>query len=86
MTIKSTVSFTERHHSFAKQKTSEGQHASVSSVVAAGIERLIQDDEEREIALEAMARTIQARMETSTEEWIEGTDDMFAKARKHLNK
>ena len=51
MTVKSTVSFTERHHEFAKLKTDEGQHASVSSVVAAGIERLIQDEEEREIIL-----------------------------------
>lgn len=84
MTVKSTVSFTDRHHTFAQQKAAEGRHASVSSVVAAGIERLMQDEEEREIALSAMAQTIRNRVETPREEWIEGVDDMLDAARKHL--
>ena len=86
MTIKSTVSFTDKHHSFAKQKAEEGQHGSVSSVVAAGIERLIQDEEERGIALKAMEETIRARAETSREDWVEGVDDLFDRARRHLSR
>ena len=86
MTKKSTVSFTDRHHAFAQQKAVEGQHGSVSSVVAAGIERLMQDEEERAVALSAMAATIRNRMDTPEDEWIEGVDDMFVKARQHLSK
>ena len=84
MTVKSTVSFTDRHHAYAQKKASEGQHGSVSSVVAAGIERLMQDETEREIALQAMREAIQDRMNTPREAWHEGVDDLFEKARQKL--
>lgn len=86
MTVKSTVSFTDRHHAFAQTKANEGRHGSVSSVVAAGIERLMQDEEERDIALDAMKEAIQTRAETPREAWVEGVDDLFEKARKHLTR
>ena len=84
MTIKSTVSFTDRHHQFATRKAGEGEKATVSSVVAAGIEALMQDEAEREVALQAMQDAIRDRLDTPREDWIEGTDDMFAAARERL--
>ncbi len=84
MTVKSTVSFTDRHHAYAQAKAKDGQHGSVSSVVASGIERLIQDETERNIALQAMSKAIQARMNTPYEEWTHGVDDLFDKARQRL--
>lgn len=84
MTVKSTVSFTDRHHEYAHRKAQEGQNASVSSVVAAGIEALMQDEAEREVALQAMRDAITQRLDTPREAWIEGTDDLFAAARDRL--
>lgn len=85
MTVKSTVSFTDRHHEYAHRKAREGQNASVSSVVAAGIEALMQDEEEREVALQAMRGAITRRLDTPREAWIEGTEDLFAAARERLS-
>ena len=84
MTVKSTVSFTDRHHQFATRKASEGEKATVSSVVAAGIEALMQDEAERKVALQAMQHAIRDRLDTPREDWIESTDDMFAAARERL--
>ncbi len=64
MTVKSTVSFTDRHHEVARRKVEEGVFASVSSVTAAGLERMMQDEAEREAALEAMKETIKRRNPT----------------------
>jgi antitoxin ParD1/3/4 len=87
MTVKSTVSFTDRHHEFAYKKVKDGSFASVSSIVANSIEQMMQDEAEREAALEAMKNTIKQRMETPREEWIEmnASDDLFAKAKARLN-
>ena len=84
MTVKSTISFTDRHHQFAKSKVAEGVMPSVSSLVAMGIEQLMQDERERDLALEAMKDTIAQRMQTPRTDWIEGTDDLFKAARQHL--
>ena len=86
MTVKSTVSFTDRHHRYARRKVAEGACGSVSALVAQAIERLIQEEEEREIALDSMAEAIRARMATPRENWVEiGEDDpAFAAARARL--
>lgn len=86
MTIKTSISFTDRHHRFANKKATEGVFASVSSVVAAGIELIIQDEVEREAALLAMGDTIKRRMETPQEEWVElnDEDELFSRARSRL--
>ena len=82
MTVKSTVSFTDRHHQFAKRKVDEGVMPSVSSLVAMGIEQLMQDEAERSAALEAMKDTITRRMHTPREEWIDHeSDPMFDRLR-----
>lgn len=75
MTVKSTVSFTDRHHQFAKRKVKEGVYGSVSGMVAVGIERIMQDEEEREAAISAMKNRIRERMGTPRDEWVEVDDD-----------
>ena len=82
MTIKSTVSFTDRHHQFAKRKVDEGVMPSVSSLVAIGIEQLMQDEADRHAALEAMKETIGRRMHTPREQWIyHEADPLFDRLR-----
>lgn len=75
MTTKTTISFTDRHHQYAKKKVEEGSYASVSSFVAASMENAIQDEQERNAALEAMKEEIQQRMQTPREDWIDHADD-----------
>ncbi len=86
MTVKTAVSFTERHHQFAKQKVKDGSCASVSSLVAQGIEKLMQEEQERDAVLSGMADAIKARMKTPRSEFIEmdETDTMFDDVRAKL--
>jgi Arc/MetJ-type ribon-helix-helix transcriptional regulator len=86
MTVKTAVSFTERHHQFAKQKVQEGSCASVSSLVAQGIEKLMLEEQERDAVLSGMADAIKARMQTPRSEFIEmdETDTMFDDIRERL--
>jgi antitoxin ParD1/3/4 len=86
MTVKTAVSFTERHHQFAKQKVQEGSCASVSSLVAQGIEKLMLEEQERNAVLSGMADAIKARMQTPRSEFIEmdETDTMFDDIRERL--
>ena len=88
MTVKTAVSFTERHHKFAKRKVQEGSCASVSSLVAQGIERLMQEEGEREAVLAGMADAIRARMQTLRSEFIEmdESDTMFDDVRRRLKR
>lgn len=85
MTIKTAVSFTDKHHEFARRKVEEGAFASVSSVVAAALEQAMQDETERDAALEAMKDEVPTRMATPREEFVplEG-DDMFKRVRARL--
>ena len=71
MTFKTAVSFTERHHRFAKQKVKESYGDSVNSLTAQGTEKLMQEEEEREAVLARMAEAVQARMQTPRSEFIE---------------
>ena len=87
MTVKSTVSFTDRHHEFAQKKVKDGVFASVSSLVAAGIEQVMREEEERNATLEAMKETIKRRAELPENQWVEmnSDDDMFELAQKRLD-
>lgn len=84
MTIKTTLSFTDRHHRFLKDKVGEGVYASASAAVAAAVERMIEDDEAREVALDAMAEEIRRRADTRREAYVEH-DDVFAPALRRLD-
>ena len=68
------------HHRFLIEKVGQGVYASQSAAVAAALEQMIRDEEEREIALGALAEEIRARLATPRSEFVE-QDDAFAAAR-----
>ena len=80
MTVKTTLSFTDRHHQFVAEKVGQGVFATQSAAVAAALEQMMQDEEERNVALQALAQEIRARMETPRDAFID-QDDAFAAAR-----
>ena len=79
MTVKSAVSFVDEHHAFAKAAVERGEFASVSAVVAAGIQRLRNEEAERRAMLNAMAEEICRRAETPDEEFVEHVPGDFRK-------
>lgn len=83
MTVKTTLSFTDRHHGFLARKVREGVFASQSAAVAAAVEQLIQDEAEREVALLALAQEIRRRAATPAEGFLDATD-VLAAARARL--
>lgn len=85
MTVKTTLSFTDRHHSFLTEKVAEGVFASQSAAVAAALEQMIRDEEERAVALEAMAAEIRARMQTPPAEYVDAAEG-FAAVRSRIAK
>ena len=80
MTVKTTLSFTDRHHNFLSEKVGQGIFATQSAAVAAALEQMMQDEEEREVALSALGQEIRARMETPRAAFID-QDEAFAPAR-----
>ena len=83
MTVKTTLSFTDRHHRFLTDKVGEGVFASQSAAVAAALEQMIRDEEERDLALGSLAEDIRARMQTPPADYLD-RDDAFAAARSRL--
>ena len=85
MTVKTSLSFTDRHHRFIAGKVAEGAFASLSGVVAAGVERMIEDEREREVALGAMVIEIRRRMQAPADDFIDlDRDGMFDAIRSDL--
>ena len=80
MTVKTTLSFTDRHHRFLSEKVGEGVFATQSAAVASAIEQMMQDEQEREIALSALAEEIRARMQTVRSEYVDD-EQAFSAAR-----
>ena len=80
MTVKTTLSFTDRHHRFLTDRVGEGVFASQSAAVAAALEQMMRDEEERDIALDAMADEIRTRLRTPRSDYIDA-DEAFAAAR-----
>ena len=80
MTIKTTLSFTDRHHRFLSEKVGQGVFATQSAAVAAALEQMMQDEEERGVALSALAQEIRTRMETPRAAFL-NPEDAFAAAR-----
>jgi len=83
MTHKTTLSFTARHRRFLTEKVGEGVFASQSAAVAAALEQMIRDEEERAILLDGMADEIRARMQTSRDEYVDPAP-AFAAARQAI--
>ena len=80
MTVKTTLSFTDRHHQFLAKKVGQGVFATQSAAVAAALEQMMQDEQERDVALSALAQEIRARMETPRDAFID-EEAAFATAR-----
>jgi antitoxin ParD1/3/4 len=57
--------------------------ATQSAAVAAALEQMMQDEQERDVALSALTQEIRARMETPREVFID-EDDAFAGARQTI--
>jgi len=83
MTVKTTLSFTDRHHQFLTEKVGQGVFASQSAAVAAALEQMIRDEEELELTLGAMADEIRARLGTPRADYVLG-EDAFAATRARL--
>lgn len=84
MTVRTTLSFTDRHADYLRRKVDEGVYASASSAVAAAVERMIEDEIARDTALEALADEIRARMQARPDSYT-GIDAAFAPARALLD-
>ena len=85
MTFKTTLSFTDRHHRFLAEKVDEGVFATQSAAVAAAIEQMMQDEEERGVALSALAQEVRARMQTARSEYVD-KEQAFSAARAAVKK
>lgn len=81
MTVKTTLSFTDRHHQFLSEKVGQGMFATQSAAVATALEPMMQDEDEREVALSALAQELRSRMETPRAAFTD-QDDAFAAARR----
>ena len=71
MTVRTSVSFTNHNHAFARSLVQQGTFNSVSAVVAAGLQELRDKSEERSLALGAMVEEIRQRDRTPREEFID---------------
>ncbi len=80
MTVKMTLSFTDRHHRYLSEKVGQGVFDTRSAVVAAAIEQMMQDETERNLALSALAEGIRMRMQTPRSEFVD-KDHVFSTAR-----
>ncbi len=83
MTVKTTLSFTDRHHSYLIAKVEEGVFASASSAVASAIEQMMEDEAARAAALEAMTQELRSRIETPPTEYV-AVSETFDPARTML--
>lgn len=80
MTVKKSVSFTDRHHQYLLEKVGRGMFATQSAVVAAAIEQMMQEEAERNVAISALAEEIRMRMRTPRSEFVD-QDHAFSAAR-----
>lgn len=83
MTIRTTLSFTDRHHGFLQRQVESGVFASTSAAVAAAVEALIAEEAARETALSAMEGEIRARLATPAEDFLD-LEETLAEARGRL--
>jgi antitoxin ParD1/3/4 len=78
MTVKTTLSFTDRHHRFLTEQVKNGIFASTSASVAAAVEQMIQDEEARQVMLSALVDEIRARASTPREAYLDETETFAA--------
>lgn len=89
MTVKTTLSFTDRHHAFLAQKVREGIFATTSAAVASAIEALIESEEDQRVmidaAVAAMADEIRERLKTPIKEYLPA-EEVFAELYAELDR
>ena len=84
MTVKTTLSFTDRHHRFLMEKVAQGVFASQSAAVAAALEEMMREEEERALTREAMRDLLAQRREgpfVTLDQGTDSTKSMIARKR-----
>lgn len=61
MTVKPTISLTDQGYAFAKTLVEEGKYASVSAVLQHGLRLVENEEEKRQVQLEALRRDLDER-------------------------
>lgn len=85
MTVKIAIELDETHREFAEKMVADGLYPSVSSVIQAGIEQMMQNDTITADPLAGMADEIRRRMELPKDQWISMRDDnVFDRVRARL--
>lgn len=79
MTVRTTLSFTDRHHRFLTEQVEKGVFATTSAAVAAAVEQMAQDEEARDAMLTGLADEIRARAATPPE-FYRDEEETFAAA------
>jgi antitoxin ParD1/3/4 len=64
MTVKTTLSFTDRHYAFLQGQVDAGVYATMSAAVAAAIEGLVEDDQQFQAHVAGLADVVRERMKT----------------------
>jgi antitoxin ParD1/3/4 len=85
MTVKIAIELDDTHREFAEKMVADGLYPSVSSVIQAGIEQMMQNDAVPADPLAGMADEIRRRMELPKDQWISMRDDnVFDRVRARL--
>ncbi|MDH2329103.1 hypothetical protein QCN27_19845 [Cereibacter sp. SYSU M97828] len=71
MTVKRSLSFTDRHSNFLDEQVSKGVYSSTSASVGAAIEQMMQDEEARQAVLSGWAEDIRARAAMPRSEYVD---------------
>lgn len=70
MNVKTEITLTEDHLRYAERMVEEGAYPSVSSVVEAGLEQMMRQDNVSGDPLAGMAEEIRRRMELPRDQWL----------------
>ncbi len=85
MNVKTTITLPEHYLQYAEKMVEDGAYPSVSSVIEAGLERMMHDDNSSTDPLAGMADEIRRRMELPRDQWISmKDDDLFDRVRARI--
>lgn len=71
MTVKRSLSFTDRHSNFLDEQVAKGVYSSTSASVAAAIEQMMQDEDARQAMLTGLAEDIRTRAATPRSDYLD---------------
>lgn len=84
MTVKTTLSFTDRHHAFLKRQVHAGIYATTSAAIAAAVEGMIEDDMEFQAHVSGLADIVRERMKTPVAEYLDA-EEVYAELMAELD-